>query len=210
MEHDGNENFPPPPKKERKKEKKTTRGIIREFSRVDIHDRRGEHMRPLIRDKKNRSMWRESVNPPLYKERGVPTRKSRGNGSLLLDFLPAPVCLHPSSPLVALPPMLPRPIYLAFITLKARNAHLESSIDKLSVRYIYIYIYFPIVKFLFLLSSNFFFFLFHSRNTIHTGKIQFNRIVSRRIGGACCLYSSRLWRVMEERCRKIVFKTVGK
>lgn len=150
LEHDGNENFPPPPKKERKKEKKTTRGIIREFSRVDIHDRRGEHMRPLIRDKKNRSMWRESVNPPLYKERGVPTRKSRGNGSLLLDFLPAPVCLHPSSPLlVALPPMLPRPIYLAFITLKARNAHLESSIDKLSVRYIYIYIYFPIVKFLF-------------------------------------------------------------
>lgn len=130
-------------------------------------------------------MWRESVNP---RTKRVPARKSRGNGSLLLDFLPAP-CLHPSSPLVALPPTLPQPIYLAFITLKARNAHLESSIDKLSVRYIYMYVctYFPIVKFVFyfLLTFSFFFF----SNSIHEYR-KFNPIVSRRIRGACRLLVS--------------------
>lgn len=150
-------------------------------------------------------MWRESVNP---RTKRVPARKSRGNGSLLLDFLPAP-CLHPSSPLVALPPTLPQPIYLAFITLKARNAHLESSIDKLSVRYIYIYTYvctyFPIVKFVFyfLLTFSFFFFLTPFTNTENL-ILSFLEEFEERVA-----YSFR-WRVMEERSREIVFKVVGK
>lgn len=150
-------------------------------------------------------MWRESVNP---RTKRVPARKSRGNGSLLLDFLPAP-CLHPSSPLVALPPTLPQPIYLAFITLKARNAHLESSIDKLSVRYIYIYVcmyVFSNRQICFLLSLNFFFFFFFLTPFTNTENLilSFLEEFEERVA-----YSFR-WRVMEERSREIVFKVVGK
>lgn len=53
---------------------------------------RWQHMRQLIRDKKNRSMTLK------HKADTDSTRKSRGNSSLLLDFFRA-WYLHPSSPL---------------------------------------------------------------------------------------------------------------
>ena len=59
-----------------------------------------EHMRPLIRDK-NRSMTRK------HKADANSTRKSHGNGTLLLDFLLAR-CLHPSSSLACSLLPLPR------------------------------------------------------------------------------------------------------